>query len=390
MSTESTRAELQEHLDNLALVDHHVHSVTIDDLSRPAFESLITEAPEAPAAPADQFDSQIGFAIRRWCAPVLGLAPHADGTQYLERRSELGADEVNRRLLRSSGVGRHLVDTGFRAELLADNDRLAELAGSRVDEIVRIESIAESLVDTDVAGAGFADAFRHELSRRTRHAVGVKSIVAYRYGFDFDPERPSEEDVARAATAWLDADRPAGTARLDDPVLLRFVLWSAVDLGLPIQLHTGYGDPDLDLRRTDPLLLKGFLEGILHSRPTRPTPIVLLHSYPFHRHSGFLAQVYPHVFFDVGLAINYVGARAPEVVAESLELAPFRKILFSSDAWGPAELHALGALLWRRSTAKVLAEFVDDDEWSLADARRVGEMIGRTNAEQLYRLEGVS
>ena len=60
------------------------------------------------------------------------------------------------------------------------------------------------------------------------------------------------------------------------------------------------------------------------------------------------------MYLDVGLALHYVGARAAAVVAESLELAPFGKVLFSSDAWGPAELHYLGALLWRRATAAVL------------------------------------
>jgi len=44
-----------------------------------------------------------------------------------------------------------------------------------------------------------------------------------------------------------------------------------------------------------------------------------------------------------------VGAAAATVLAEALELAPYAKMLYSSDAWGPAELHYLGALLWRAS-----------------------------------------
>jgi len=46
---------------------------------------------------------------------------------------------------------------------------------------------------------------------------------------------------------------------------------------------------------------------------------------------------------DVGLAVNYAGAASPAIVAESMELAPFRKLLFSSDAWGAPELHLLGS-----------------------------------------------
>ena len=113
---------------------------------------------------------------------------------------------------------------------------------------------------------------------------------------------------------------------------------------------------------------------------------MLLHCYPYHRGAGYLAQAYPHVYLDVGLAINYTGARAAAVVAESLELAPFGKLLFSSDAWGPAELHYLGALLWRRATARVLGEWVADGDWSQADALRVAEMVGAGNARRVYRL----
>jgi hypothetical protein len=113
---------------------------------------------------------------------------------------------------------------------------------------------------------------------------------------------------------------------------------------------------------------------------------MLLHCYPFHRGAGYLAQAYPHVYLDVGLAINYTGARAAAVVAESLELAPFGKLLFSSDAWGPAELHYLGAWLWRRATARVLGEWVAGGDWSQADALRVAEMVGAGNARRVYRL----
>lgn len=84
--------------------------------------------------------------------------------------------------------------------------------------------------------------------------------------------------------------------------------------------------------------------------------------------------------------MNYTGARSVAVVAESLELAPFAKILFSSDAWGPAELHHLGALLWRRAMTRVLSDFVADGEWSREQAVRVATMIGSQNARRVYGL----
>jgi predicted TIM-barrel fold metal-dependent hydrolase len=80
------------------------------------------------------------------------------------------------------------------------------------------------------------------------------------------------------------------------------------------------------------------------------------------------------------------GARARAFVAESLEVAPFGKLLFSSDACGPAELHYLGALLWRRAMASVLGEWVQSGEWSSTDAIRVAQMVGADNTKRVYRL----
>jgi predicted TIM-barrel fold metal-dependent hydrolase len=164
-------------------------------------------------------------------------------------------------------------------------------------------------------------------------------------------------------------------------VLLRHVIGAGLELGLPLQVHVGYGDPDLRLQRCNPLLMTDFLAA-----SPRDVPVMLLHCYPFHREAGYLAQVFPHVYMDVGEAVNYTGARSPAVLAESLELTPFGKTLFSSDAWGAAELHHLGAVLWRRGMASALARFVDAGEWTVADALRVATLIGRDNARRVYRL----
>ena len=121
---------------------------------------------------------------------------------------------------------------------------------------------------------------------------------------EFDPSRPSEEEVAAAADAWKARIQASdGEIRLEDSTLIRHGLWSAVDLGLTIQFHIGYGDPDVDLHRCNPLLLTEWL------RLTRESGsrVTLLHCYPYHREAGYLAHVFPHVYCDVGLAINYVG-----------------------------------------------------------------------------------
>lgn len=386
MGDDGPPAGLEAAVGAIALVDHHVHPALATELSAAGLEELITESDRPGPPGTTRFDSQLGVAIRRWCCPVLGLPASAPAAAYIERRHELGAAAVTRRLLRAAGVSHLLIDTGYLRDGMLGLAEMAEAANAGVAEVVRLESVAEqAIVAGDGSAAGFAERFRAALWELTRSACGVKSIAAYRFGLDLDPRPPAAAEVASAAGGWrrqIDAAGPAGTVRVTDPVLLRFLLWAGVDRGLPVQIHTGFGDPDVDLRRSDPLLLRGFCE----LTQERAAPLLLLHCYPYHRQAGYLAHSYPHVYIDVGLAINHVGARAPAVVAESLELAPFGKVLFSSDAWGPPELHYLGALLWRRATARVLGGWVASGDWALADAISVAELIGAQNARRVYRL----
>ena len=97
-------------------------------------------------------------------------------------------------------------------------------------EIVRVEQVAESIAGTTAASTFVAD-FRQELGARAASAVGFKSIIAYRFGLDFDPARPSEAEVERAAGEWLASCERLGRVRMDHPVLLRHILWEAVDHG---------------------------------------------------------------------------------------------------------------------------------------------------------------
>jgi predicted TIM-barrel fold metal-dependent hydrolase len=380
METSAAAIGLYDDLVGVRLVDHHVHGALRQAVPRERFESMITEAPVAPSV-GSAFDSQVGFAIRAWCAPLLGLPRHAPADDYWGRRCELGEDEVNRRLLRATGTGTYLLETGYLGDAVLDPPAHAAAAEASVGEVVRLEAIAEELLAESGEASGFVTEYPARLAERAAGAVGTKTILAYRHGFDLAPARPAASAVTRAAGEEL-ARAGGHSPRITDPALLSYLRWCGVDLGLPVQIHCGYGDPDLTLHRADPLLLTDWL------RLVEPTgvPIMLLHNYPFHREAGYLAQVFDNVYFDVGLGVNYTGAASRSVIAESLELGPFHKQLFSSDAWGPAELHLLGALLWRRGVTEVVGAWVDDDQWSLADARRVLRLIAADNAIRAYRL----
>jgi uncharacterized protein len=144
----------------------------------------------------------------------------------------------------------------------------------------------------------------------------------------------------------------------------------------------GYGDSDVDLHRCNPLLLTPLLRAI---QPTG-VPVMLLHNYPYHREAGYLAQVFPHVYVDAGLATHNLGRGSPALLAEALELAPFGKFLYSSDAFGLPELYYLGAALFRAALSAFLSAGRSEDLYSERTVARLTRMFCADNARRAYRL----
>ena len=182
-----------------------------------------------------QFDSPLGLAIRRWCAPVLGLEPHADADTYWRRRSELAPDELAALMLRAAGISRWIVDTGYQGDLITTPERLTELSGCPSSSILRLERLAEELLETGTSPDAFPDAFRSALqdAADSPETVGTKTIAAYRTAFDIDWSRPSDAEVIEHARELAERREPL---RLDSPVLVAFGLHEAAAGGLPVGL----------------------------------------------------------------------------------------------------------------------------------------------------------
>jgi uncharacterized protein len=79
--------------DEIVLVDQHCHGVVAGELDEAGFAGWLTEAAALPRG-RDPFESMLGLAVRRWCAPVLGLPALASKGAYLERRAELGGGRL--------------------------------------------------------------------------------------------------------------------------------------------------------------------------------------------------------------------------------------------------------------------------------------------------------
>jgi predicted TIM-barrel fold metal-dependent hydrolase len=369
-------------LAGLPLVDHHCHGVVAGDLDRDAFESFINEGFDRPASGTSHFDTPIGLAVRRWCAPVLDLEPFATAETYVARRLELGAREANERFLRASGLQAVFVDSGYRSDEILGVRELGEIAGIESREVVRLEYVAEAVAATGPRAEEYPDALASALEAATRNAVGLKTIIAYRGGFDLDPTPPEGREVIRAVDRWLRAG--AASTRLVDPVLLRHSIWTGAELassrGLPLQIHAGFGDPDLTLHLANPSLLTQLVRAL----GAKGVDVVFLHCYPYHREAAYLAAMFPNVYLDVGSVLHYTGASSGRVLAEVMELAPFTKHLYSSDAFGVAELYLLGSTLFRRALARTLDGWIEDGQCSPAEADRIAGLVVAGNARRIY------
>jgi hypothetical protein len=393
------------------LVDAQCHGVLQQELGLGSFEARL---PGTAAAHTTLFDSPTGFAVRRWCPPLLGLEPHCTPARYLARRRELGAYETARRLLRATGVTAYLVDTGEPGDLTPPKE-LGAAGGAAAHEIVRLEPLAQQVADTSGtvdgflanlaeavhaaaqdaagfsygAGSGAESAGRHarsgppllgspwpepgaRASARGRHARpwddpddgydGDDADPAGSSGRGGGPRPPGAHAVRRAAARWL-ADRPVG-GRLADGVLRRHLVWHAVATGLPLALRYGPAGPG-------PRAAADFL----HATAGLGTDVVLVPGARHEAAAAELATALPHVYVALGGDPSAVLARTP-----------FGKVLYASGAAALPELYVTGSRAFRAGLARLVEARVAAGEWSAADGERVAALVGEGNARRVYRL----
>jgi predicted TIM-barrel fold metal-dependent hydrolase len=369
-------------LSDLPVIDGHCHPLLPDPwaLASGDFLNLFTEG---RADTMTQHIPHTGYFRRALRDFAYRLGTEAAVEAVLERRRQLGADAACRRLSESR-VTALLVDTGYPPEAMPlPLMRLA--VPSTVYEVFRIETCAQSLLAKELSYDEFLQTFREELRAAARRAVAFKSVIAYRSGLAIRAWVPDEASYAyRAAAARVHA---GGSARLTEKPLLDTLVETTLDVcretGRPLQLHTGFGDPDVDLLQANPLLLRPVLEDPRWAS----VPIVALHmAYPYFREAAFMAAVWPQLHVDLSLALPFLGAGAVSPLVDMLSLAPSSKLLYGSDLSGLPELFALAADWARGNLGVALGWLVEHGDIDLENAQRVGRQILSDNAAALYRL----
>lgn len=357
-------------LSAIPAVDAHAHGLLVDVVeTSEAYRACYTEA--------RQGEEHTLFYRRSLRDVAALLACDATEEAVLAERSRLGAEALAALCLDAANLDVLLVDDGFLPEQTRPLAFLARFVPVR--RVLRVESVAERLLRDAAAFDEFRACFRAALE--VADVVAFKSIAAYRSGLEVRPVELSEAAVRFEALHGREI-------RLTDKPLIDFLLGETLEIaarrGIPVQVHTGFGDPDLDLRLANPLHLRGVLEDPRY----RAARIVLLHaSYPYTREAGWLASVYPQVYLDCGLAVPFLSmAGMREVLRMLLELAPTTKLSYSSDASRIPELYYLAAMRMRRVLGEVLDEAVRDGDLDEAEALEVAEGVLHGNARALYRL----
>ena len=345
-------------LSQVPFVDGHMHPPlrvrpqTVEEYRWPWFEGLPSESAQVTELvpyrwAIRQLADELGCAAdeRSVVAATRGLDPPTWLATVCERSQTTGL----------------VVDTGYPPPSETLPLQQIRAAGVDVAPLLRLESVAGDLI---AEGASFAELIeRYDAAvggARDAGFAGLKSIAAYRSGLAIRPW--SAEEAERA----LERQRAAGVTRVQEQELVDFLLLRALPVArrddLPVQLHAGYGDRDLDLRLVNPLHLR----GMLASEEAQGVHFIVLHAaWPYVREGAFLTAVYANVTLDVATCIPPLGhAALLEAWRCALAVGAINRIHASTDAAGLPEHIALGASRARSTLGQVLAD------WSAAASSR--------------------
>lgn len=370
--------------DHIPILDHHAHPflrrAATDDPAR--FQRWFTESTD-PVTHQRYVPSLLVFRTAiRWLAEFLGSEPTVEG--ILAARARLSEKEYTARLFADVNIGMVLCDYGYGSAEAYDHAGMQALLPCPVHPILRLERLAEELIVAEPTFERMLEAFRERIAAaRDQGVVAFKSIIAYRTGLQIDaPDR----EAAQRDFAYLKAMAAReGRVRLARKGLCDYIvhlaLVEAERQTLPIQFHTGFGDSDADLRYANPLHLRNVIEAY------PAVQLVLLHAgWPFFRELTHLTAIYPNVWMDLSLAVPFATVGIPAMIRDILGMAPFRKVLFATDAFTMPEIYWIAARWGRWGLAQALTELTQQGFLKEEEAMQAAQDILWDNAQRLYQL----
>jgi len=372
---------------NVPLADNHCHGIyrTQTPVDVAAWRGLFTESSDLGMRSKHATTTLFYRRLVREMATFFNCEPTEES--ILVARQKLDEQDLIRSFLRAANFDVLFIDKGYPPQdLLLSDATVSNLANCRVAPMLRVELLMQRLITENATLSAVIEALRAVLSDvRGQGYVALKSIVAYRTGLDI--RTWTTDDVEEAFAVARREVYETGSIRLAHKPLLDTLLHvtfeEAAQQELPIQFHTGYGDADADMLLANPLHLRAVLEH----REYRAMPVVLLHeSYPYTQQGAYLATVYENVYFDLSYGIPFLGYHEMlEFTRAAFSVAPFSKLLYSSDAVGVPEIHWISALNGRSILEQVLGECIEHGDLSSTEAEEAGVAVLHDNAIRLYR-----
>ncbi|CAN0926201.1 Protein fluG [Linum grandiflorum] len=376
--------DLREAIEKVQLVDGHAHNIVSLDSSFP----FINGFSEATAEASSFTPHSISFKRNlREIAELYGCGNSLQAVE--EHRRSAGLESAASACFKATGLSAVLIDDGLKLDSMLNID-WHKTYFPFVGRILRIERLAEEILEQEAPNGStwtldtFTEAFVESLKSVAKDIVGLKSIAAYRSGLEINPKVTSK-DAAEGLAEVVQSGKPV---RLVNKSLVDYIfvrsLEVALTFDLPVQIHTGFGDRDLDLRLSNPLHLRAVLEDERFSG----CRLVILHaSYPFSREASHLASIYPQVYLDFGLAVPKLSVHGMiSSVKELLELAPTKKVMFSTDGYAFPESYYLGVKKARECLFIVLRDACRDGDLTVTEAIEAARDILAENAIRLYKI----
>ncbi|KAL6842432.1 hypothetical protein ACP4OV_027859 [Aristida adscensionis] len=377
---EAKYAALRRAVEEVAAVDAHAHNLVAAGSAFP-FLRCFSEADGDALRLAPH-----SLSFKRSLRDIAELYNCEASLQDVEEfRRAQGFNSISSKCFQAANISAILIDDGIAFDKMLDLESHKAFAPI-VGRVLRIERLAEAIInDESFSGSSWTlDSFTECYVDKLNQIVALKSIAAYRSGLEIDPN-VSMIDAEDGLRKELTGQRPI---RITNKNLIDYLFTCSLEIamseGLPVQIHTGFGDKDLDLRKCNPLHLRAVLEDERFAK----CQIVLLHaSYPFSKEASYLASVYSQVYLDFGLAIPKLSVHGmTSSLKELLELAPIKKVMFSTDGYAFPETYYLGARRARDVVYRVLSSACEDGDLSIQEATEAVEDIFRQNALDLYKL----
>ena len=285
------------------------------------------------------------------------------------------------RLYGDAGLDTLVVDFGIPLPML-DVEAVRSELPVEIVPVFRIEPLIAELLKTDIGWDEFRRRYDDTIADAltTQGFKGVKSIIAYRTGLDVSPLSRTPDQGLQALDAIRRGLGGGSMKKLRDHLLCR-ALELCMEHDVPMQIHTGMGDFEVNLVLCRP----AYLMDLLRFPAYRACRVLLVHTgYPYHREAAYMANVLPRVWLDLSEGIPFAGNAAWDIVRGVLAMAPLTKVCYGSDGFTLPEINYTSAKVGKQAIAAVLAELVADGMLTQNDAEKAAGLILAGNARELY------